>query len=67
MGFYYLVELIDDIPESQGFVTQKDDPKIEYGWLPIEDMQNIRINPEFLKSEIFELDGKRKHFISKGI
>jgi len=34
--------------------------------LPIEELQNVIIYPEFLKKEIYNLDGPMKHFVSKG-
>ena len=36
------------------------------GWMPIDQLQNITIYPEFLKKEIYHLNEPIKHFVSKG-
>ena len=35
------------------------------GWMPIEEIQNVIIYPEFLKTEIADLSGAIKHFVTK--
>lgn len=66
--FYFQIEICGDleIPENGEFVPQKDNYDVVIGWMPIEKIQNITIYPEFLKEEIYHLDGSTKHFISKG-
>ena len=68
IAFYYLVELCEnqEIPDTRDFVSQKDNCNVVIGWLPIEELQNVIIYPEFLKKEIYNLDGPMKHFVSKG-
>lgn len=68
IAFYYLVELCEnqEIPDNGDFVSQKDNSNVVVGWLPIEELQNVIIYPEFLKKEIYSLDGPMKHFVSKG-
>jgi len=67
-AFYYLIELDDDstLPDIGEFVSHKDNCNVLIGWMPIEEMQNVVIYPEFLKREIYHLDATMKHFISKG-
>ena len=67
IAFYYLIELRDDleIPENGEFVSQKDNCDVVIGWMPIEEIQKVTIYPEFLKEEIYSLNGPIKHFVSK--
>ena len=68
IAFYYLVDLCEDlaISENSEFVSQKDNCNVVIGWMPIEEIQNITIFPEFLKEEIYNLNDPIKHFVSKG-
>ena len=68
ISFYYLIEVCDgfEIPDTGEFVSQKDNCNVVIGWMPIEQIQNVTIYPEFLKEEIYHLDGPVKHFVSKG-
>ena len=67
ISFYYLIEDGSglELPEREGFLQHRDNKEIEYGWLPIDQLQNITIYPEFIKHEIFSLDGKQKHFTTR--
>ena len=51
ISFYYLIKLCDDfeIPDNGEFVSQKDNCNVVIGWMPIDQLQNITIYPEFLK------------------
>ena len=68
ISFYYLIEVCDgfEIPDTGEFVSQKDNCNVVIGWMPIDQIQNVTIYPEFLKDEIYHLDGPMKHFVSKG-
>ena len=66
IAFYYLIDLWDDsIYERCDFVSQKDNCGIILGWIPIEELKNIIIYPEFIKEEINNLNEPPKHFISR--
>ena len=67
-AFYYLIALNDDstLPDIGEFVSHKDNCNVVIGWMPIEEIQNVTIYPEFLKREIYHLDDPMKHYISKG-
>ena len=67
-AFYYLIELIDDseIPDNGEFVSHKDNCNVAIGWIPVEEIQHAVIYPEFIKEEIYHLDGPMRHFVSKG-
>lgn len=68
IAFYYLIELCEnfEIPDEEEFISQKDNCNVLIGWMPIDEIQNVTIYPEFLKKEIFQLNEPIKHFISKG-
>ena len=68
IAFYYLVDLCDgyEIPDTGEFVSQKDNCNVVIGWMPIEEIKNVTIYPEFLKEEIYHIDEPMKHFVSKG-
>ena len=67
IAFYYLIDFFDDqIFECDEFVSQKDNCNIVLGWLPVNELKNIIIYPDFVKEEIYKLDEPAKHFISKG-
>ena len=63
-----MVELCEnqEIPDNGDFVSQKDNSNVVIGWLPIEELQNAIIYPEFLKKEIYSLKRPMKHFVSRG-
>lgn len=67
LAFYYLIELCDgsDIPDEGEFVSHKDNCNVVIGWMPIDELADVIIYPEFLKKKIFELDGPPEHFISR--
>ena len=47
-------------------MKDKDNCNVVLGWMPIRKLQEITIYPEFLKEEIYHLDGPMKHFVSRG-
>ena len=63
--FYYLIELCvnSDIQIMDEFVSHKDNSNVLIGWMPIENLKNIIIYPDFIKDEIHNLDTAPKHFI----
>ena len=64
ISFYYLAEFCEesDFPDDGCFHPQKDQPRIEIGWVPIEELDSITVYPEFLKKQIRDL--KPGHFIT---
>lgn len=58
VAFYYLIELDDgsDIPNIDEFVSHKDNCNVVLGWMPIEQLVNLTIYPDFIKETIYELD-----------
>lgn len=59
--FYYLIEgaLADD-----GFHPHRDNDQVEYGFIPLNEIQNITLYPAFLKEQIFALKDHPQHFIT---
>jgi ADP-ribose pyrophosphatase YjhB (NUDIX family) len=67
IAFYYLVDLLDcsDIPDNGEFTSQKDNCNVVFGWIPIEQINTIKIYPEFIKEIIFNIGEHTQHFISR--
>lgn len=67
IAFYYLIEECDgcQIPDNGEFLPHKDNGDVVIGWMEREALKSVTIYPEFLKTEIFDLDGGIKHFVSK--
>lgn len=65
-AFYYLIEDNSTIPDTGEFTSHNDNCNVVLGWMPIEEIQNVIIYPEFLKTEIYHLDKPMKHFVSRG-
>ena len=65
LSFYYLAEFCEggDFPDDGCFHPQKDNPRIEIGWVPVEQLDSLTVYPEFLKQQIREL--KPGHFITR--
>lgn len=66
IAFYYLIELCEgaDIPDLGEFVPHKDNSHVVIGWLPLEQLANVTIYPEFIKQEIHHLGEGMKHFVT---
>lgn len=67
IAFYFLIEAGAGlkIPDDGTFVPHKDHCGVVIGWMDIHKIENITIYPEFLKTEILDLNGQIKHFVSK--
>ena len=67
IAFYYLIELADssDIPDVGEFVSHKDNCNVVLGWMPIEQLADLTIYPDFIKETICELDAPPRHFITR--
>lgn len=68
IAFYYLIELRKGsaILDNNEFISHKDNCNVVLGWMPIDEIQNITIYPEFIKNEIYNFNEYPKHFVSKG-
>ena len=65
ISFYYHADFCEGshFPYDSGFHPQKDNPRIEVGWVPYEKLNNLTVYPDFLKQQIFDL--KPGHFITR--
>lgn len=65
LNFYYMVELSGaDIPGAGEFVPFKDEERMLYIWLPLENIDKVKIYPKFLGGELSDLAKYPKHFRS---
>ena len=62
-----MIELVNgsDILDTGEFVSHKDNCNVVIAWMSIEEIQNVIIYQEFLKTEIADLNGAIKHFVTK--
>ena len=67
IAFYYRIELADgsDIPDTGAFAAHKDNSNVVLGWMPIEELADVTIFPEFIKEQIYNLDAVPQHFVTK--
>lgn len=67
LAFYYLINLCDekDIPDNGEFISHKDNCNVLLGWLPIEELNNIKIYPAFIKENIHNITEHTEHFVSR--
>ena len=63
LGYYYLIQLPEGFPAPKPGTPMKDNGNIRFDWLPIDRLEDVVLYPDFLKTEIFCLDGPPKHFI----
>lgn len=60
--FYYLIS--GDLPDAEEFLPHRDNAHVEYGFVPLEELKNITVYPEFMKDRIFVLADHPEHFIT---
>ena len=67
IAFYYLINLCDgsDIPDDGEFISQKDNCNLVLGWMPLEQINAVKIYPSFIKEKIFNISEHTEHFIRK--
>ncbi len=67
IAFYYLVDFIgySSIPITDEFISQMDNCNVVLGWMPLDELKNITLYPEFAKAELLSLCESTTHFISK--
>ena len=65
LSFYYLAQPANEniLRDDGEFHPQKDDHKIQVGWVPAEELPNLTVYPEFLKERINDL--QPGHFITR--
>ena len=65
ISFYYLAEFCENshLVDDGCFHPQKDNPRIEIGWLTLDELERSTVYPVFLKDEIYRL--KPGHFVQR--
>ena len=65
LSFYYLAAFCKDgvFVDDGCFHPQKDNSRIQIGWVPINELNGLTVYPEFLKDQIREC--KSGHFITR--
>ncbi len=55
------------IPDRGEFVPQKDkdNDQVVFGWIPIGDLQHIKIYPSIIKDKISCIENYPEHFVTK--
>lgn len=68
IAFYFLIEECEgfEIPDNGEFISHKDNCSIVIGWVNIGEIHKMTIYPDFLKTEIYRLNGPIRHFVSMG-
>ncbi len=56
---------VSDIPDTEEYVSHKDNCNVVLGWMPIKDLDKVTIYPDFLKKTINELDAPPRDFITR--
>lgn len=67
IAFYYLIELAEDtdILDIGEFVSHKDNCHVVLGWMPVEELADLTIYPNFIKEQIHHLDDAMQHFVTR--
>ena len=65
LSFYYLIDLCENTVLPDKFTSLKDNGNVVFGWMPVEELDNINNYPQFLKKEIQDLSDHPKHFVSR--
>ena len=55
--FHYLVDLLEDAP----LTMQEDEKRLPCKWIDLDQLQNIKLVPAFLKTALPEWDGQLRH------
>ena len=64
-AFYYRIDDHSSIPDTGEFISHKDNCNVVLGWMPIEEIHNVIIYPEFLKEAVFSPDAPVRHFVTR--
>lgn len=65
--FYYLIALEEGsaIPDTGAFVPHRDNPRVEIGWMPVNELSGVIHYPEFLMEGIRNLDAPPHHYVTR--
>jgi len=67
LGFYYLVKFKEDSPllhiEEEFEKLELDGSKMFFKWIPLDEVDNLKIMPAFIKQKITKLSNEIEHII----
>ena len=64
LSFYYLIAS-EDLAVTDAFAPLGDNDSVEYGWLPVDSLEDVNIYPRFLRQELAALPEHPRHFIHR--
>lgn len=64
--FYHLLNMKDKgfVPNNN-FICQAENDNVEYGWIEINELDNLTIYPSFIKTEVKNITNSVKHFVTQ--
>lgn len=65
LNYYFLIDLYEGEVAAETFIQINDNKNVEFGWVALDDLDNKKIFPQFLKSELKNFSDYPKHFIRK--
>ena len=67
ISFYYRIELAEgaDIPDLGAFVPHRDNDAVVIGWMPIEQLSEVTVYPEFIHEAIKDLNAPPAHYVTR--
>lgn len=64
LGFYYFISLKEEVPSFQiGNFHGLEGERLVYRWVPISELEHIKLVPEFLRTSLKEIPESTQHFI----
>lgn len=65
--FYKLISLDDgeQIPDFERFMPQLENPSVEWGWVPLDRLNQLVVYPRFLHERIMRIEGSAQHFVTR--
>lgn len=68
--FYYLLKFNDDSPllniEDEFETRELDNSKLKFKWVAIDELDDLKLYPSFIKKKVNELDNHIEHIITYG-
>ena len=67
LSFYYLAEPCagDGLPADGQLLPQRDNPRVEIGWVSMDELHDLTLYPAFIKQEIGQFSPGIRHFVSR--
>jgi len=66
IAFYYLISLVNDKDLPDIYVEESNDSKgVMMRWVPIDDIKNLTVYPQYIKDKISCISDNIEHFVRK--